>query len=148
MFDEIEFDKIKRLPKYVFAAVGELKMEQRRAGADVIDLSMGNPDGATPDHIIDKLIESAQKPKVYGYSVSKGIYKLRLACADWYRKKYGCELDPETEVVAAMGSKEGYAHLVQAITNPGDTAIVPDTCYPIHSQAFILAGGNVARFAL
>ncbi|GHV58672.1 aspartate aminotransferase [Campylobacterota bacterium] len=148
MFDEIEFDKIKRLPKYVFAAVGELKMEQRRAGADVIDLSMGNPDGPTPDHIIDKLIESAKKPKVYGYSVSKGIYKLRLACADWYNKKYGCELDPETEVVASMGSKEGYAHLVQAITNPGDTAIIPDPCYPIHSQAFILAGGNVARFAL
>ncbi|MDR2152627.1 MAG: alanine transaminase, partial [Helicobacteraceae bacterium] len=81
MFDEIEFDKIKRLPKYVFAAVGELKMQQRRAGADVIDLSMGNPDGPTPRHIIDKLIESAQKPKVYGYSASKGIYKLRLAAA-------------------------------------------------------------------
>ncbi|GHV09115.1 aspartate aminotransferase [Campylobacterota bacterium] len=148
MFDEIEFDKIKRLPKYVFAAVGELKMSERRNGADVIDLSMGNPDGATPTHIIDKLIESAQKPKVYGYSVSKGIYKLRLACADWYKRKYGATLDPETEVVATMGSKEGYAHLVQVITNPGDTAMIPDPCYPIHSQAFILAGGNVARFAL
>lgn len=148
MFDEIEFEKIKRLPKYVFAAVGELKMSERRAGADVIDLSMGNPDGPTPDHIIDKLVESARKPKVYGYSVSKGIYKLRLAAADWYKKKYGVDLDPETEVVASMGSKEGYAHLVQAITNFGDTAIVPDPCYPIHSQAFILAGGNVTRFAL
>ncbi|MDR3163334.1 MAG: LL-diaminopimelate aminotransferase [Helicobacteraceae bacterium] len=148
MFDEIEFDKIKRLPKYVFAAVGELKMQKRRAGADVIDLSMGNPDGATPDHIIEKLIESVRKPKVYGYSVSRGIYKLRLACADWYKRRYGAVLDPEDEIVAAMGSKEGYAHLVQAITNPGDTAIVPDPCYPIHSQAFILAGGNVARFAL
>lgn len=148
MFDEIQFDKIKRLPKYVFAAVGELKMSERRAGADVIDLSMGNPDGATPDHIIDKLIESAKKPKVYGYSVSKGIYKLRLAAANWYKSKYGVELDPETEVVASMGSKEGYAHLVQAITNFGDTAIVPDPCYPIHSQAFILAGGNVIRFSL
>jgi alanine-synthesizing transaminase len=148
VFDEIEFDKIKRLPKYVFAAVGELKMQQRRAGADVIDLSMGNPDGPTPRHIIDKLIESAQKPKVYGYSASKGIYKLRLAAADWYKRKYGVDLDPETEVVASMGSKEGYAHLVQAITNVGDTAIIPDPCYPIHSQAFILASGNVARFAM
>ncbi|MGE4294963.1 MAG: LL-diaminopimelate aminotransferase [Campylobacterales bacterium] len=148
MFDEIEFDKIKRLPKYVFAAVGELKMSERRAGADVIDLSMGNPDGPTPDHIIDKLVESARRPKVYGYSVSKGIYKLRLAAADWYKSKYGVDLDPETEVVASMGSKEGYAHLVQAITNFGDTAIVPDPCYPIHSQAFILAGGNVTRFGL
>ncbi|MDR1452165.1 MAG: LL-diaminopimelate aminotransferase [Helicobacteraceae bacterium] len=148
MFDEIEFDKIKRLPKYVFAAVGELKMEQRRAGADVIDLSMGNPDGPAPRHIIDKLIESAQKPKVHGYSASKGIYKLRLAAADWYKRKYDAELDPNAEVVASMGSKEGYAHLVQAITNIGDTAIIPDPCYPIHSQAFILAGGNVARFPM
>ncbi|MDR0664920.1 MAG: LL-diaminopimelate aminotransferase [Helicobacteraceae bacterium] len=148
MFDEIEFDKIKRLPKYVFAAVGELKMQQRRSGEDVIDLSMGNPDGPTPRHIIDKLIESAQKPKVYGYSASKGIYKLRLAAADWYKRKYCVDLDPETEVVASMGSKEGYAHLVQAIANLGDTAIIPDPCYPIHSQAFILAGGNVARFAM
>ncbi|MDR2904858.1 MAG: LL-diaminopimelate aminotransferase [Helicobacteraceae bacterium] len=148
MFDEIEFDKIKRLPKYVFAAVGELKMQQRHAGADVIDLSMGNPDGPTPPHIIEKLIESARKPKVYGYSVSRGIFKLRLAAADWYQRKYGVYLDPETEVVASMGSKEGYAHLVQAITNLGDTAIVPDPCYPIHSQAFILAGGNVVKFPI
>ncbi|MBF0586169.1 LL-diaminopimelate aminotransferase [Prosthecochloris sp. N3] len=148
MFDEIEFEKIKRLPKYVFAAVNELKMAERRRGEDVIDFSMGNPDGPTPQHIIDKLVESVNKPKTHGYSVSKGIYKLRLALCDWYRRTYGVELDPDTEVVASMGSKEGYVNLVQAITNPGDIAMVPDPCYPIHSQAFILAGGNVHRFRL
>lgn len=148
MFDEIEFEKIKRLPKYVFAAVNELKMAERRKGEDVIDFSMGNPDGPTPQHIIDKLVESVQKPRTHGYSVSKGIYKLRLAICGWYRDKYGVELDADTEVVASMGSKEGYVNLVQAITNPGDIAMVPDPCYPIHSQAFILAGGNVHRFKL
>jgi alanine-synthesizing transaminase len=148
MFDEIEFDKIKRLPKYVFAAVNELKMSERRAGADVIDFSMGNPDGPTPDHIIEKLVESARKPRTHGYSVSKGIYKLRLAACDWYKQKYDVTLDPETEVVATLGSKEGYSHLVHAITNAGDVAMVPDPCYPIHSQAFILAGGNAIRFGL
>lgn len=148
MFDEIEFDKIKRLPKYVFAAVNELKMAGRRAGEDIIDFSMGNPDGPTPDHIVQKLIDSIKKPKTHGYSASKGIYKLRLAVTDWYKRKYNVDLDPETEAVATMGSKEGYVHLVQAITNPGDVAVVPDPCYPIHSQAFILAGGNVARFKL
>ncbi len=148
MFDEIEFEKIKRLPKYVFAAVDELKMAERRAGEDVIDFSMGNPDGRTPQHIIDKLVESVQKPKTHGYSASKGIYKLRLAICGWYARKYGVTLDPDTEVVASMGSKEGYVNLIQAITNPGDAAMVPDPCYPIHSQAFILAGGNVHRFRL
>ncbi|ANT64819.1 MULTISPECIES: LL-diaminopimelate aminotransferase [Prosthecochloris] len=148
MFDEIEFEKIKRLPKYVFAAVNELKMAERRNGEDVIDFSMGNPDGPTPEHIIDKLVDAVQKPRNHGYSVSKGIYKLRLAICDWYLRKYGVELDADTEVVASMGSKEGYVNLVQAITNPGDVAMVPDPCYPIHSQAFILAGGNVHRFRL
>ncbi|HWR00908.1 MAG TPA: LL-diaminopimelate aminotransferase [Chlorobaculum sp.] len=148
MFDEIEFDKIKRLPKYVFAAVNELKMAERRAGEDVIDFSMGNPDGPTPQHIIDKLVESVNKPRTHGYSVSKGIYKLRGAVGSWYRNKYNVDLDLDREVVVTMGSKEGYAHLVQAITNPGDLAVVPDPCYPIHSQAFILAGGNVHRMKL
>jgi alanine-synthesizing transaminase len=143
LFDEIEFNKIKRLPKYVFAAVNELKMQERHAGKDIIDLSMGNPEGNTPQHIVDKLVESIQKPKTHRYSASKGIYKLRLAACDWYKKKYGVTLDPDTEAVATMGSKEGYVNLIQAITNPGDTAIVPDPCYPIHSQAFLLAGGNV-----
>ena len=148
MFDEIEFDKIKRLPKYVFADVNEMKMAERRAGEDVIDFSMGNPDGPTPQHIVDKLIESINKPRTHGYSVSKGIYKLRGAVGIWYKRKYNVDLDLDREVVATMGSKEGYVHLVQAITNPGDLAMVPDPCYPIHSQAFILAGGNVHRLKL
>ncbi|MCX6075779.1 MAG: LL-diaminopimelate aminotransferase [Campylobacterales bacterium] len=148
MFDEIEFDRIKRLPKYVFAEVNELKMAERRAGADVIDFSMGNPDGDTPEHIREKLIESAQKTKTHGYSTSKGIPKLLVAIADWYKRRYGCDLDPMTECVATIGSKEGYAHLAYAITNPGDTTVVPDPTYPIHSYAFILAGGNVVKFGL
>ena len=148
MFDEIHFNKIERLPKYVFAAVNDLKMAARRAGEDIIDFSMGNPDGPAPQHVIDKLCEAAQKPKNHGYSASKGIYKLRLAICNWYERRYGVALDPETEAVATMGSKEGYVHLVQAITNPGDVAIVPDPTYPIHSYAFILAGGSVHKTQL
>jgi len=148
MFDEIQFDKINRLPKYVFAVVNDLKMAERRAGADVIDFSMGNPDGPALEPVIDKLVETARKPHVHGYSASKGIYKLRLAITKWYLRKYSVVLDPETEAVATMGSKEGYVHLVQAITNPGDVAIVPDPTYPIHSYAFILAGGNVEKMKL
>ncbi len=148
MFDEIEFDRIKRLPKYVFAEVNDLKMAERRAGADVIDFSMGNPDGDTPEHIRAKLVESAQKTKTHGYSTSKGIPKLLMAISDWYKRRYNCDLDPMTECVATMGSKEGYAHLCYAITNPGDVAVVPDPTYPIHSYAFILAGGNVVKFGL
>ena len=148
MFDEIEFERIKRLPKYVFAEVNELKMAERRAGADVIDFSMGNPDGDTPEHIREKLIESAKKTKTHGYSTSKGIPKLLMAISDWYKRRYDCDLDPMTECVATMGSKEGYAHLCYAITNPGDVAVVPDPTYPIHSYAFILAGGNVVKFGL
>ncbi len=148
MFDEIQFDRIKRLPKYVFAEVNELKMARRRAGADVIDFSMGNPDGDTPEHIRKKLVESAQKTRTHGYSVSKGIPKLRQAICDWYKRRYDVDLDPDTETVATMGSKEGYAHLAYAITNPGDVAVVPDPTYPIHSYAFILAGGNVQKMKL
>jgi len=148
MFDEIQFEKINRLPKYLFAEINDLKMELRRKGEDIIDFSMGNPDAPTPQPIIDKLCETAQKPKTHGYSASKGIYKLRLAMTKWYKRKYDVELDPNTEVVATMGSKEGYVHLVQAIANPGDVAIVPDPTYPIHSQAFILAGANVEKMEL
>ena len=148
MFEEIQFDKMKRLPKYVFAEVNELKMQERRAGNDVIDFSMGNPDGDTPEHIRAKLVESAEKTKTHGYSVSKGIPKLLKAIADWYERRYDCVLDPETECVATMGSKEGYAHLTYAITNPGDVAVVPDPTYPIHEYSFILAGGNVVKFGI
>ncbi len=148
MFNEIQFEKINRLPKYIFAEINELKMRARRRGEDIIDFSMGNPDSRTPQPIIDKLCETAQRDKTHGYSASKGIYKLRLAMANWYKRKYGVELDPEREVVATMGSKEGYVHLVQAISNPGDVAIVPDPTYPIHYQAFILAGANVEKMKL
>jgi len=145
MFDEIQFEKINRLPKYIFAQINELKMDARREGKDIIDFSMGNPDASTPTPIVDKLCETARKPKTHGYSASKGIYKLRLAMSNWYKRKYNADLDPDTEIVATMGSKEGYVHLVQAISNPGDVAIVPDPTYPIHSQAFILAGANVEK---
>ena len=148
MFDEIEFDKIKRLPKYVFAAINEIKLEMRRNNEDVIDFSMGNPDGKTPEHIIQKLCEAAQKDKNQGYSVSRGIYKLRLAICNWYKRTYGVDLDPESEACVTMGSKEGYVHLVQAIANPGDNAIVADPAYPIHYYAFILNGANVSTFGL
>ncbi|MEA2027782.1 MAG: LL-diaminopimelate aminotransferase [Campylobacterota bacterium] len=148
MFDEIQFDKINRLPKYIFAEINDIKMSARRAGEDIIDFSMGNPDASTPQPIIDKLCETANRNKTHGYSASKGIYKLRLAMAKWYKRKYGVVLDPNEEVVATMGSKEGYVHLVQAISNLGDVAIVPDPTYPIHSQAFILAGANVEKMEL
>ncbi len=148
MFDEIRFNRVERLPKYVFAEVNEIKMQERRAGKDVIDFSMGNPDGDTPEHIREKLVESAQKTKTHGYSTSKGIPKLLQAIADWYERRYDCKLDPQTECVATMGSKEGYAHLSYAITNPGDVAVVPDPTYPIHEYSFILAGGNVVKFGI
>ena len=148
MFDDIRFNKIERLPKYIFAEINDIKLAKRRAGEDIIDFSMGNPDGAPPKHVVEKLIEAAKKPKNHGSSASKGIYKLRLAICNWYERRYGVVLDPESEAVATMGSKEGYVHLVHAITNPGDVAIVPDPTYPIHSYAFILAGGSVQKMEL
>ncbi|HEA8006478.1 TPA: LL-diaminopimelate aminotransferase [Campylobacter jejuni] len=148
MFDEIRFNTIERLPNYVFAEVNAIKMAARRAGEDIIDFSMGNPDGKTPQHIIDKLCESTNKDKTSGYSTSMGIYKLRLAICNWYKRKYNVNLDPENEVVATMGSKEGFVNLARAIINPGDVAIVPTPAYPIHTQAFIIAGGNVAKMPL
>ena len=149
MFPEIEFERMKRLPNYVFAEVNNIKMEARRAGEDIIDFSMGNPDGQAPQHIIDKLKETADKPKNHGYSASAGIYKLRLAICNWYKRKYNVDyLDPNKHAVATMGSKEGYVHLVQAIVNVGDVAVVPDPTYPIHSYAFMLAGAAIHKFEL
>jgi alanine-synthesizing transaminase len=148
MFEEIRFNTIERLPNYVFAVINELKLKARRAGEDIIDFSMGNPDGRTPQHIIDKLIESSNKSKTHGYSASMGIYKLRLAISNWYKRRYDVDIDPDTEAIVSLGSKEGFAHLVQAITNPGDVAVVPDPAYPIHFYAFILAGGNVHKINL
>lgn len=148
MFDEIQFDKMKRLPKYVFAVINEIKLQMRQNNEDVIDFSMGNPDGPTPQHIIDKLCEAAQKPKNHGYSASKGIYKLRLAICNWYKRRYGVDLDPDNEACVTLGSKEGYVHLIQAISNFGDNAIVSEPMYPIHYYAFIIVGANVTKFAL
>lgn len=149
MFPEIEFERMKRLPNYVFAEVNNIKMEARRAGEDVIDFSMGNPDGPAPQHITDKLIEASAKPKNHGYSASAGIYKLRLAICNWYKRKYDVDfLDPNLHACATMGSKEGYVHLVQAIVNVGDVAVVPDPTYPIHSYAFMLNGAAVHKFEL
>ncbi len=148
MFEEIEFERMKRLPNYVFAEVNAIKMEARRAGMDVIDFSMGNPDGPTPKHIVDKLKEASSKPKNHGYSASIGIYKLRLAICNWYKRKYNVDLNPNTQACATMGSKEGYVHLVQAITNVGDVVVVPDPTYPIHSYAFMLNGAAIHKFEL
>ena len=148
MFEDFHFEKINRLPKYVFAVVNDIKMRERRAGKDVIDFSMGNPDGATPKHIQEKLIEATLKKNNHGYSTSKGIYKLRVAISDWYKRRYNVDIDPETEAVATMGSKEGYTHLVEAIVNVGDVAIVPEPTYPIHSYAFTLAGGAVRKMEI
>ena len=142
------FERIERLPNYIFAVINELKLQARRAGEDIIDFTMGNPDGPTPKPIVNKLIEAASKPKNHRYSVSKGIYKLREAICNWYARRYNVSLNPETEAVVTMGSKEGYVHLTQAITNVGDVAIVPDPTYPIHSYAFMLAGASVRKVEL
>src|SRR6204780_2173778 len=138
-----EFYRIKRLPPYVFAEVNALKAKARAAGHDVIDLGMGNPDGATPDHIVKKLIETVQNPKTHGYSVSRGIAGLRRAQAAYYARRFGVELDPEREIIVTLGSKEGLANLAQAITAPGDIVLVPNPSYPIHAFGFIIAGASV-----
>jgi alanine-synthesizing transaminase len=138
-----DFYRIKRLPPYVFAEVNALKAKARAEGRDVIDLGMGNPDGATPPHIVAKLVEAVQNPRTHGYSVSRGISGLRRACAAYYAQRFGVDLDPEREIIVTLGSKEGLANLAQAITAPGDTVLVPNPCYPIHSFGFIMAGAAV-----
>ncbi len=143
-----EFSRIKRLPPYVFNEVIDLKMEARRRGDDIIDLGMGNPDLATPPHIVDKLVEAVSNPKNHRYSASKGIYKLRLAITNWYKRRYGVELDPDTEAVATIGSKEGLAHLALAILAPGDLVLAPSPTYPIHAYSVIIAGGDLRSIPL
>ncbi len=138
-----EFNRIKRLPPYVFAIVNSLKMEARRRGEDIIDLGMGNPDGATPKHIVDKLVEAAKKPKNHRYSASKGITQLRMAICEWYKRRYDVDLDAETEAVVTIGSKEGLSHLVLATVVPGDVVLTPTPAYPIHPYSVIIAGGEV-----
>ena len=138
-----DFHRIRRLPPYVFAEVNKAKAGARAAGEDVIDLGMGNPDSPTPPHIVAKLIEAVQDPRSHRYSTSKGIPGLRRALASYYARRFGVQLDPETEVVATLGSKEGLANLAAAITSPGDTILVPNPSYPIHQFGFIIAGASV-----
>jgi alanine-synthesizing transaminase len=138
-----EFHRIRRLPPYVFEEVNRLKARLRGEGRDIIDFGMGNPDMPTPKHIVDKLIETARDPKSGRYSASKGIPGLRRAMAAYYGRRFGVELDPDTEVVATMGSKEGFANLAQALTAPGDVIICPNPAYPIHAYGFIMAGGVI-----
>ncbi|MFZ5511702.1 MAG: alanine transaminase [Pseudomonadota bacterium] len=138
-----DFPRIKRLPPYVFNITAELKMAARRRGEDIIDMSMGNPDGPTPKHIVDKLVEAAQRGTTHGYSVSKGIPRLRRAICDWYRRRYGVEFDPENEAVVTIGSKEGLAHLMLATLDRGDTVLVPNPSYPIHIYGAIIAGADI-----
>jgi alanine-synthesizing transaminase len=139
----VEFPRIKRLPPYVFNITAELKMAARRRGEDIIDMSMGNPDGPTPRHIVDKLVEAAQRSDTHGYSVSKGIPRLRRAIANWYRTRYEVEFDPESEAIVTIGSKEGLAHLMLATLDRGDTVLVPNPSYPIHIYGAIIAGADI-----
>src|SRR5689334_2231955 len=138
-----EFSRIKRLPPYVFNITNELKMAARRRGEDVIDLSMGNPDGPTPKHIVDKLVEASARQDTHGYSVSKGIPRLRKAISGWYSRRYGVELDPDSETIVTIGSKEGLAHLMLACLDRGDTVLVPNPSYPIHIYGAIIAGADI-----
>ncbi len=138
-----EFQRVKRLPPYVFAIVNKLKSEARQKGEDIIDLGMGNPDLPTPQHIVDKLTEAANLGKNHRYSASKGITQLRMAICEWYKRRYDVDLDPETEAVATIGSKEGLSHLAYAMIDPGDLVLTPAPAYPIHPYSFILAGGDV-----
>ncbi|MBC7434006.1 MAG: LL-diaminopimelate aminotransferase [Rubritepida sp.] len=137
-----DFHRIRRLPPYVFAEVNAAKAKARGAAEDIVDLGMGNPDSPTPPHIVAKLIEAVQDPRTHRYSTSKGIPGLRRAQAGYYERRFGVKLDPETEIVATLGSKEGLANLAQAISSPGDTILVPNPSYPIHQFGFIIAGAS------
>jgi len=143
-----EFQRISRLPPYVFNIVNELKAKARAAGEDIIDFGMGNPDQATPQHIVDKLIEAAQRPDTHRYSVSKGIPRLRKAICDWYKNRFDVDLDPNTEAIVTIGSKEGLAHLALATLGPGDTVLVPNPAYPIHPYGVVIAGADVRHVPL
>ncbi|MGA2494696.1 MAG: LL-diaminopimelate aminotransferase [Roseiarcus sp.] len=138
-----EFHRVRRLPPYVFEQVNKLKAKARAAGADIIDLGMGNPDLATPKHVVDKLVETVGKPRTNRYSASRGIPGLRRAQAGYYARRFGVKLDPETQIVATLGSKEGFANMAQAITAPGDVVLTPNPSYPIHAFGFLIAGGVI-----
>jgi len=138
-----DFHKIRRLPPYVFEEVNKLKARLRAKGVDIIDFGMGNPDLPVPQHIVDKLCETARKPRTNRYSASRGIPGIRKAIAGYYDRRFGVKLNPDTQVITTLGSKEGFANLAQAITAPGDVVIAPNPSYPIHAFGFIMAGGVV-----
>ncbi len=142
------FFRINRLPPYVFNEVQALKLKARQAGEDIIDFGMGNPDHASPPHVVEKLIEAARNPKNHRYSASRGVTKLRHAICAWYQRNYSVDLDPETEAIVTMGSKEGLAHLALAMVAPGDVVLTPTPSYPIHPYSIIIAGGEVRGFPL
>ena len=139
------FERIERLPPYVFSITSELKMAARRRGEDIIDFGMGNPDGPTPRHIVDKLVETVQRPDTHGYSVSKGIPRLRRAICHWYKRRWDVDFDPDTEAIVTIGSKEGIAHLALATLGRGDTVLVPNPSYPIHIYGPVIAGADILQ---
>jgi alanine-synthesizing transaminase len=143
-----EFRRLTRLPAYVFNITGELKASARKRGEDIIDFGMGNPDGATPKHIVDKLIEAAQKTATHRYSLSRGLPRLRKSICDWYKRRYNVDLDPETEAIVTIGSKEGIAHLCLAMLDGEDTVAVPNPSYPIHIFGPVIAGSKIQSIAL
>ena len=143
-----QFERLERLPPYVFSITTELKMAARRRGEDIIDFGMGNPDGPTPPHIVQKLVETAQRGDTHGYSVSKGIPRLRRAICHWYHRRWGVEFDPEAEAIVTIGSKEGIAHLALATLNRGDTVLVPNPSYPIHIYGPVIAGADIRQIPM
>lgn len=145
---EDQFQRIQRLPPYVFNIIGELKQKARAAGQDVIDFGMGNPDQPTPAHIVDKLVETARRGDTHRYSQSKGIPRLRRAICNWYQRRYDVSLDPETEAIVTLGSKEGLAHLALATTGPGDAILVPNPSYPIHPYGFVISGADIRHIPM
>jgi alanine-synthesizing transaminase len=142
------FSRIKRLPPYVFNITGDLKAAARRRGEDIVDFGMGNPDGATPQHIVEKMIEASRKPDNHRYSLSKGLPRLRKAIAGWYERRYGTSIDPESEAIVTIGSKEGIAHLCLATLDQGDVVLVPNPSYPIHIYGPVIAGANIRSVAI
>lgn len=146
MFDD--FPRIKRLPPYVFNIVNDLKAQARARGEDIVDFGMGNPDQPTPKHIVDKLVEASQRGNTHRYSVSRGIPRLRQAICNWYKKRYDVDLDPESEAIVTIGSKEGLAHLALATVGPGDAVLVPNPSYPIHPYGFVIAGADIRHVPL
>jgi alanine-synthesizing transaminase len=145
---EMEFPRVERLPPYVFNAIGELCLKARRAGQDIIDFGMGNPDGPTPPHIVNKLMEATSKASNHRYSVSRGIYKLRVAICDWYKRRYGVDLDPDAEAIVTIGSKEGIGHIALALLDQSDVVLAPTPTYPIHQYGCVIAGAEVVGIPL